>query len=495
MEVTGPIQEPQNTAIPDYGPGRPDAASAFASLGAIDAVAPPADPLPVAESSCAIPTETPDAPAPVATTKRRSFDPRSFRPRRPRVRPIHIHVKVHTFDSFKFRSYRFMWATTSFSSGAFWLQQVIIGWLAYSLTQSAFLTTLAMGLDALPILLVGPVGGLLADAWDRRKLLAYILAYQCVTTAAFGVVVMLGLLQTWHIFGYILLMGLAFVVLDPTRMTIISSIVPRQNIVNAFALNSLGFSLMRLIAPALGGAALALVGPGPALMLEAAMLLGAVGFSTGVRLPDTERATLRVKTAFSDILAGARYVRDEPLILGLALMGVLMPLFGFSFVHGLMPVYAAEVFGVESVGLGLLMASIGAGSTVGTLALASFTDIRFRGRLIVAAIALTGTTMIVFSRVPTIHMAIPVLMLVSAWTMVFFSTASATVQSIVTDAFRGRVASIYALTFGSLPLGSLLAGGLAQLVGAPMATLIAGALMLVALAFLAVMFRAIWRLR
>ena len=127
--------------------------------------------------------------------------------------------------------------------------------------------------------------------------------------------------------------------------------------------------------------------------------------------------------------------------------------------------------------------------------LASFTDIRFRGRLIIAAIALTGATMIVFSRVPTIQMAIPVLMLVSAWTMVFFSTASATVQSIVTDAFRGRVASIYALTFGSLPLGSLLAGGLAQLVGAPMATLIAGALMLVALAVLAFMFRAIWRLR
>ena len=490
--MTGPIQEPQNIALPDYGPGRPDAAPAFASLGAMDAAAlPVAEPLPDAAS----PSETPDAPGPAVAAKRRSFRPGSFRPRRPHVRPIHIHVKVHTFDSFQFRSYRFMWATTSFSSGAFWLQQVIIGWLAYSLTQSAFLTTLAMGLDALPILLIGPVGGLLADAWDRRKLLAYILAYQCVATAAFSVVVMLGLLQTWHIFAYILMMGLAFVILDPTRMTIISSIVPRQNIVNAFALNSLGFSVMRLIAPALGGAALAFVGPGPALMLEAALLLGAVGFSMGVRLPDTERATLRVKNAFSDILAGARYVRDEPLILGLALMGVLMPLFGFSFVHGLMPVYAAEVFGVESVGLGLLMASIGAGSTLGTLVLASFTDIRFRGRLIIAAIALTGATMIVFSRVPTIQMAIPVLMLVSAWTMIFFSTASATVQSVVTDAFRGRVASIYALTFGSLPLGSLLAGGLAQLVGAPMATLIAGALMLVALAVLAFMFRAIWRLR
>ena len=79
-----------------------------------------------------------------------------------------------------------MWGATAFSSGAFWLQQVIIGWLAYELTESAFLTTLAMGLDALPILIVGPVGGLLADSWDRRKLLAGMLAYQCLATAVFG---------------------------------------------------------------------------------------------------------------------------------------------------------------------------------------------------------------------------------------------------------------------------------------------------------------------
>ena len=425
----------------------------------------------------------------------RASGSRIRRPHVPRIRPSSIRARVHTFDSFRYRNYRLMWGATAFSSGAFWLQQVIIGWLAYELTESAFLTTLAMGLDALPILIVGPVGGLLADSWDRRKLLAGMLAYQCLATAVFGAAVMLGHLETWHIFAYILAMGFAFVILDPTRMTIIASSVPSASIVNAFALNSLGFSVMRLAAPAVGGGVLALWGAWPALMLEAALHMVAVGFALGLRLPRMEQAPLRFKSGFSRIAEGARYVKGQPVILGIALMGVLMPLLGFTFVNGLMPVYAAEVFFVDSVGLGLLMASIGAGSTLGTLVLASFSTISSRGRLMVLSVFLTGIMMMLFSRMPTMHTAFPLLMLVSASTMLFLSMASATIQSIAPEAFRGRVASLYALTFGSLPVGSLMAGLLAQELGAPMATLLAGAFMLVALLVLSLMFRSLWRLR
>ena len=245
------------------------------------------------------------------------------------------------------------------------------------------------------------------------------LAYQCVATAIFGAAVMLGQLETWHIFAYILAMGFAFVILDPTRMTIIASSVPSGRIVNAFALNSLGFSVMRLAAPAVGGGVLALWGAWPALMLEAALHLMAVGFALGLRLPRMEQTPLRFKSGFSRIAEGARYVKGEPVILGIALMGVLMPLLGFTFVNGLMPVYAAEVFFVDSVGLGLLMASIGAGSTLGTLVLASFSTIGSRGRLMALSVFLTGVTMMLFSQMPTMHTAFPLLMLVSASTMLF----------------------------------------------------------------------------
>lgn len=493
VEITDPNQEPQPSSLSDYSSDYPDATQSFASLEAVDAASLPAgapplnatQPIVDAQPTAAPRMETPDAVYTRPPARRRSF--------RPRVRPIH--VKVHTFDTFRFRDYRFVWATTVFSSGGFWLQQVIIGWLTYNLTQSAFLTTVVMGLDALPILLVGPMGGLLADAWDRSRLLAFTFAYQCVTTVVFGLVVILGLLETWHIFVYILMMGMAFVILDPTRMSIIPSVVPRHNIVNAFALNSLGFSITRMAAPAIGGVVLALVGAGPALIMEAGLQLAAVGFALSIKLPPVEKTKLQLRSVFSQVMDGARYVKSEPVILGLILLGVLMPFLAFPFVNGLIPVYAAEVFDVDSVGLGLLMAAIGAGSVLGTLVLASFIDIKYKGRLVIIAIVLTGVSMIVFSRIPSIVIAFPMLMVISVGTMLFLSTASATIQTIVPDAFRGRVASLYALTFGTLPLGSLLAGSLAQRFSAPTATLTAGVVMLLALVVLMLRFRFIWRLR
>ena len=131
---------------------------------------------------------------------------------------------------------------------------------------------------------------------------------------------------------------------------------------------------------------------------------------------------------------------------------------------------------------------------LGMLALASFIDIKYKGRLVIIAVVLTGVSMIVFSQVSSIVIAFPMLMVASVGTMMFLSTTSATIQTIVPDAFWGRVASLYMLTWGTLPLGSLLAGSLAQRFSAPMATLVAGVVMLLALVVLTLRFRFIWRL-
>ena len=415
-------------------------------------------------------------------------------PSRPHFPSIRIPVKVHTFDSFRYRNYRLLWFTTFFSSAGFWLQQIIIGWLTYDLTQSAFLTTVAMGLDALPVLLLGPLGGVLVDSWDRRKLLIFIYAYQGVITAIFGFVVIMGWLETWHIFAFILMMGLAWVISDPTRMSLIPNTVPKENLVNGFALNSMAFSVTRMAAPAIGGVLLAVSGPGPAILFQALLQATAVVVAWYLVLPRSgDRTKLRVKSAFSNLVEGARYVTTQPVIMGVMLLGVLPPLLAFPFVNGLMPVFAAEVFDTGSVGLGLLMSSVGAGSVVGTLALASFGNVRYKGKLMIGAIAVTSIGMLGFSQVTSMGLAFPVLMLLSVGMMTFFATSSATVQSIVPDKFRGRVSSIYTMAFGTLPLGSLLAGALASRLGAPTATLIAAILVAVVLGAFVLRSRTVWR--
>ena len=299
--------------------------------------------------------------------------PRRFRPhiRRPHIRPIHMPVRVHTFDSFGYRSYVFLWLATAFSSAGYWLQQVVVGWLAYEITQSAFWTSLALGLDALPILLAGPVGGVLVDNFDRRKMLAFIYGYQAIVTTVFAGIVISGNLEAWHIFAFIFFMGLAWVVSDPARMSLIPNIVPRKNLINAFALSSMAFSVTRLVAPALGGVLIAVAGPGPTLALEAALQICAISVALCLRVAKSDRPSLRLPTVFSELREGVRYVLGEPVLIGLFTLTAMPALLVMPSIQGLMPVYAAEVFHVDAKGLGLLMSAVGAGSTLGTFVLAS----------------------------------------------------------------------------------------------------------------------------
>ena len=228
---------------------------------------------------------------------------------RSRFRPAKLRMRVRTFDSFRYRRFLRLWfAMLCFSSG-YWLQQIVVGWLTYDVTGSPLWTSLALGLDALPILLVGPIGGGLVDKFNRKRLIAFIYGYQATVTTIFAAVVLTGNLEIWHIFVYIPLMGVAIVINDPARMSLIANIVPKENLVNAFALSSLSFSLPRLIVPAMGGLAIVLAGPGIALALEAGLQLGALLIVMGLNTPITTRRSLRMTTVFSDIFDGVRYTR------------------------------------------------------------------------------------------------------------------------------------------------------------------------------------------
>lgn len=408
-----------------------------------------------------------------------------IRPRMPHMRP----VRVHTFDSFRYVGYRFLWASTLFFSGAFWLQQVVIGWLTYRITESALLTSVAMGLDALPILLAGPLGGLLVDRWNKRKLLAGVFVYQALLASGFGALALFGEVSALHIFGFVFLMGVSWVITDPARMTLIPATVPRHNLVNAFALNSLAFSLTRLAIPAAGGALLAFAGAGAALLLEGAIMACAAAVVLGLRVtPSVPKSRLSVRGAIADILEGARYIREHSVVLGLLLFGFLPAVLVSPFMHGLIPVYAAEVFDVGPTRLGLLMSAVGAGFVIGTLALASVGDVARKGWIIFGSIALCCASMAAFALNPSIALAYPLAALGSVGTMAFFSVTGATMQSVLPDDIRGRVSGIYILTFGAMPLGSLAAGVIAQRLGAPAATLIACALVAVAAVALALKF-------
>ena len=439
----------------------------------------------------------------VQAAPRRRLRPHIRKPRVPRMRAPHLRpqvprvrpVRVHTFDSFLHRDYRFLWASTLFFSGAFWMQQVIIGWLTYELTQSALLTSVVMGLDALPILIAGPLGGLLVDRWDKRKLLTGVFTYQSLLAFGFALLVLLGDVTVWHVFGFVFLMGVGWVIADPARMALIPAIVPRHSLVNAFALNSLAFSITRLAIPAIGGALIVFAGAGVSLLLQGAIVAVAAVMALGLgAFAPAEQSKLNARAALFEILEGVRYIRETPVVLGLLLLGFLPTVLISPFLHGLIPVYAAEVYQVGPATLGLLMSAVGAGFLTGTLVLASLGDIPRKGLMIMGCIALICVSMAAFALNPTIAMAYPIVAIGSMGTMGYFSITSATMQSILPDGIRGRVSGIYILTFGAMPAGNLAAGIISENMGAPAATLIACGLVVMAAGVLMILFPSIRRL-
>ena len=437
---------------------------------------------PAAELTGAVET----SPAISAPAPRRRFRPHV---RRPRIRRVHMPVRVRTFDSFGYPSYAFLWLATVFSSAGYWLQQVVVGWLAYEVTGSAFWTSLALGLDALPILIAGPIGGVLVDRFDRSKLLALIYGYQAAVTTVFAGIVITGNLEAWHIFAFILFMGMAWVVSDPARMSLIPNIVPRENLVNAFALNSMAFSVTRLAAPALGGVLIAITGPGLTLVLEAALQICAISVALRLRVRKSDRPALRLPTVFSELREGVRYVLGEPVLIGLFTLTAMPALLVMPSIQGLMPVYAAEVFHVDSKGLGLLLSAVGAGSTLGTFVLASKGDIGSKNVVLLVSISVLTLATAVFSINVFFHTAYLNLMIISAAMMTFLSVSNAVIQSTVSDEYRGRVAGLYILTWGLFPFGSLGAGYLAERLGAPHATQIAAGIMVLLFSL------AVWRIK
>jgi predicted MFS family arabinose efflux permease len=352
-----------------------------------------------------------------------------------------------------------------------------------------------MGLGALPILLGAPLGGLVSERFKKKPLLMGIYAYQATLVVIFATLVMTDNAHTWTIFTYVFLMGMIWTIHDPARMSLLTSIIPRKSILNAMALNSLAFSIMRLIIPALGGLLLAYIGPGPLFFGQVLLILGTA--LTVLLLKNKERQEPLVdnktyQRVIPELKKGIEHISQQPAIVVLLILNILMMVSIVPFLSGLMPVYAAEVFLVGPKGLGLLISGAGFGSLIGTTILASIGTIKNPIRIAFLIMGAMSLLMLCISFVDSFTLALPFIMVFSGLLMCYFSIASSTVQRVLEDRFRGRVTGIYMMATGLMPIGSLVAGGIANILGAQFATGIGAGSSLIALVVIIIVFRPLW---
>ncbi len=347
-----------------------------------------------------------------------------------------------------------------------WIQQVTLGWLLYDLTGSSVLLGALNGLRALPFLVAGPIAGVAADRMDRRKLMLNTQYVLIATALCMGALVASGFLQAWHLFLFTLITGVAWAFNEPVRQSLVPSMVPKNELMNAVALNSAGFNLTKVIGPALGGVLIAAFGAAGNFFVQSAAYIGVLLMVYLMHVPPTPEEA-RQSSALANLKEGLAYVWSNPTVLALMTAAYVPRVFAVPY-QALMPVFQKDVLRVGPEGLGLLMAAPGAGAVLAVLLLASLAhSIRRKGLLLLWSLIFLGAFMILFSRITSFPLALLVLVGVGGFQIMFMATTNTMLQMIVPDALRGRVMSLYMLDRGLMPVGSMLAGVAAHVVGAP----------------------------
>jgi len=393
-------------------------------------------------------------------------------------------ARFHTFSSLRHLDYRYLWSGTLMMSAGQWVQQVTLGWLLYDLTGNSMLLGALNGLRAVPFLVTGPMAGVAADRMDRRKLLLRTQWILIITAVAMGTLVASPYLHVWHIFIFTLITGIAWSFTEPVRQSMIPSVVPKEDLVNAIALNSGGFNLMKVIGPALGGAMIVLFGGAGNFFVQSVAYSGVLVMIYLMHIPNTPSEARRA-SAVANLKEGFAYVWSTPAVLALLTLAYVPRIFAVPY-QTLMPVFQKDVLQVGPDGLGMLMAAPGVGALIAVLTLASLANrLKRQGLFLVGSIVVLGFFLIVFSQVRVFPLALATLVIAGAFQMFFLASTATILQLLVPDELRGRVMSLYMLDRGFMPVGDLFAGTTAHFIGAPFTVAVMGGIVIVLALFVA----------
>ena len=348
-------------------------------------------------------------------------------------------------------------------------------WLVYRLTGSAFLLGFVGFVGQIPTFLVTPIGGVMADRWDRRRALIATQIIMMASSLGLAYFALRGTIGLIHVILLTALQGLGNALDAPLRQSFVVDMVEaREDLSGAIALNSSIFNGARLIGPAIAGVLIAMVGEGWCFFIDGLSFLAVIAALVAMRIP-ARAATEEHKNVLHELAEGFHAAFGFAPNRAILLLVSLMSLVGAPYMV-LMPIFAERVHGGGSMTLGFLMAATGVGALSGAGYLATRRTVVGLGRVTSFCAAVFGASLIAFGLSTSLYLSIPILIVAGFSMMVQMAGGNTIVQTIVDDRMRGRVMSFFALAFfGTMPFGSLLAGELARRWGAPVTVMLGGA--------------------
>jgi len=385
------------------------------------------------------------------------------------------------FKAFQYRDFRLMWVGACTSSVGTWMQIVAQGWLIYRLSHSAFLLALDQFLAGIPIFLFSLIGGVVADRTERRKILLVSQYIQMASAGILTVLVGTGMVQVWQILCLSFVSGLAQAFGGPAYQALIPTLVERDDMPNAIALNSIQFNLAVTVGPALAGVTLARLGEKWCFGLNALSFLAPIVSLSMISarfLP--EKST---ESIFGSLKQGIQFVRRQGSMVALIVLAFCMAALSMP-MRTYIPVFVKDIFHRGPETYGTLLSLMGVGSICGSLAVAGLGNISNKGRFALTMLICLGAGISGFSLSKFLPVSYVMLVVVGASMMAVFATVTSLVQLIVTNEMRGRVMSVYNCAFrGGMPMGNLVSGWLVPAFTAPVVLGVNGVLLVLLAAY------------
>ena len=378
------------------------------------------------------------------------------------------------FSALRYRNYRFYWIGQFPSVLAQNMQHVALAWLVLQMTNSPAMLGLTGLAQTIPNIALTFVGGAVADRVDRRRLLVATQGLTALLFFGLGTLVVADLVQIWQVLALAFLLGCVRSFDSPTRHALLAAVVPTEEIPNAVPLGNLVWNGTRLVGPAAAGVLIYLVDVGPTFYVASASFLVAMCLFAQLRL-DPAASAASGKGLVRNMLDGMDYIRGSQVVSAVIGLVFFNSVFGMSFTI-MLPVFARDILQVGSQGLGFLETAGAVGSIAGTFGVAAFARKRGNGWRILGGAAVFGSLIVAFAYSPSVVLSLGLLFLMGAANQVYMTTANTSLQLSLPNEFRGRVMSVWGLTWSLMPLGGTISGTIAEYAGAPAALAIGGVL-------------------
>ena len=376
-------------------------------------------------------------------------------------------------------NYRLFWIGAFLSNVGTWMQAVAQGWLVLLLTNSPFWLGLDAFMATAPGFIFTLVGGVFADLIDRRRLLLITQVIAGIAALGLATLVVTHAVNRYLVLGFSFVTGCCMALASPSFLAMTYYLVGREDLPNAIAMNSTQFQLARVVGPALAGVAFKLFGLAGCFYANGLSFIAVVSSLWVVRpqykLNPPSREDRERGAFWHDLTEGFRYVRNRPRVSSLLLLSAINSLFGAPY-FTLVPIYARNIFGLGETGLAVMMGTAGAGAFCGALLVAYLGDWKRKGWLVLGGSIAFGVFITNFALSSRLKLSLMFLFGVGFSLVICVSTINTLLQKLVTDQMRGRVMSMFILSFlGTMPIGNIIAGTVSNHFG-PQYTLAAGGL-------------------